>query len=148
VSDALNGIEEAVQSPDVAASLKALKGTLQASEDLMNKANREFGPLAKELQGTLTDGRRLLNNLDGKVDPLAATLQQALEASRVAAVQAGEAIAGLEAATREDSPLLQELTEALTEMSDAFRSLRILAEYIEQHPESLLRGKANESGGK
>ncbi len=146
--DALKGIEEAVHSPEIAESLKALKGTLQASEELVEKANREFGPLAKELNGTLADGRRLLNSLDGKVDPLATSLEETLEASRITAVRAGEAVASIENTTREDSPLIHEMTTALAEMTEAFRSLRILAEYIEQHPESILRGKVDESGGK
>ncbi len=146
--DALKGIEQAVHSPDIAASLKALKGTLQNAEELMDKANREFGPLAKELNGTLTDGRHLLNNLDAQVDPLATGVAETLEAARLAAEHAEKTLASIEATTREDSPLIEEMTDAMREMSAALRSLRILATYLEQHPESLLRGKAQESGGK
>lgn len=44
----------------------------------------------------------------------------------------------------QDSPISQEVQQALREMTDAARSLRILADYLERHPEALLRGKENQ----
>ena len=38
----------------------------------------------------------------------------------------------------------QELRDALQEITSAARSLRVLADYLEQHPESLIRGKSGE----
>lgn len=40
-----------------------------------------------------------------------------------------------------DSPTRVELERALAELAEAARSARTLADYLEQHPESLLRGK-------
>jgi paraquat-inducible protein B len=40
-----------------------------------------------------------------------------------------------------DAPLQQDLRNALEEVTKAARSLRILMDYLEQHPESLIRGK-------
>ena len=40
-----------------------------------------------------------------------------------------------------DAPLPQELQGALQEMTEATRSLRVLADYLERHPEALLKGK-------
>lgn len=42
-----------------------------------------------------------------------------------------------------DSDLNLRISAALDEITSAARSLRVLAEYLEQHPESLVRGKAN-----
>jgi paraquat-inducible protein B len=39
------------------------------------------------------------------------------------------------------SVLSVQLSEALTEVSGAARSIRVLADYLEQHPEALLFGK-------
>jgi paraquat-inducible protein B len=147
IRDALKGIEEVIHSPDVAESLEALKGTLLAAEELVQKANQQMGPLAKDLKGTLGDARKLLRNVDAKVDPLAESLDEILEAAHLAVVQAEGTIANLESTTREDSPLVHELTTALAELADASRSLRLLADFLEQHPEALLRGKGG-SGGK
>ncbi len=43
-----------------------------------------------------------------------------------------------------DSIQAQELDSALQEMSRAARSIRVLADYLERHPEALLRGKRGE----
>jgi paraquat-inducible protein B len=45
---------------------------------------------------------------------------------------------------RPDSAQGQQLSDALSEVSRAARSLRVLADYLEQHPEALVRGKSGE----
>jgi len=147
ISSALKGIEEVIHSPDVAESLEALKGTLLAAEGLVKKLDQRVDPLMANLDGTLGDARKLLKDVDAKVEPLATSLDEILEAARLAIVQAEATIENLESTTRQDSPLVYELTEALAELADASRSLRLLADYLEQHPETLLRGKGG-SGGK
>jgi paraquat-inducible protein B len=37
------------------------------------------------------------------------------------------------------------MLRTLTELKDAARSIRVLADYLERHPESLLRGKPQEA---
>jgi paraquat-inducible protein B len=37
-----------------------------------------------------------------------------------------------------------DLLRTLAELKDAARSIRVLADYLERHPESLLRGKPQE----
>lgn len=44
-----------------------------------------------------------------------------------------------------NSPLGQELGSTLQEVSRAARGLRVLADYLERHPEALLRGKSGEA---
>jgi paraquat-inducible protein B len=43
-----------------------------------------------------------------------------------------------------ESPQAQELSNTMIEVSRAARSLRVLADFLEQHPEALLRGKQGE----
>ena len=56
-------------------------------------------------------------------------------------VQADGTLKSIETLVAKDSPLSQELQESLRELSDAARSLRVLSDYLERHPEALLRGK-------
>ncbi len=44
-----------------------------------------------------------------------------------------------------DSTLDTELDNALQEVSRAARGLRVLADYLERHPEALIRGKTGEA---
>ena len=43
-----------------------------------------------------------------------------------------------------NSVLSQQLDSTLQEVSGAARSLRVLADYLERHPEALIRGKKGE----
>jgi len=56
-------------------------------------------------------------------------------------VQADGALKSIDAMVAKDSPMARDLQETLRELSDAARSLRVLADYLERHPEALLRGK-------
>ena len=147
IRDALKGIEEVVHSQDVADSLKALKGTMEAAEDLVRKLDQQIDPLMANLDGTLGDTRKLLKNVDSKVDPLASGMEETLEAARLAILESEETIESIQSTAGEDSALVHALTGALTELTAAARSIRILAETLERQPESLLRGKES-SGGK
>jgi len=42
---------------------------------------------------------------------------------------------------RSDSQFRHQLNDTLTELADAARSVRLLVDYLEQHPEALLKGK-------
>jgi paraquat-inducible protein B len=44
----------------------------------------------------------------------------------------------------EDSAGRQDLRDALQEMARAARSIRVLVDYLERHPETLIRGKKQE----
>ena len=47
----------------------------------------------------------------------------------------------MENITAGDGPLGRQLLNTLSELSSAARSIRIMADYLEQHPEALLKGK-------
>ena len=128
-------------------SLTALKNTLQSTQKLVSHLDQQVGPLVQSFEGTLKDARGLIKNVDAQIDPLASGMEQTLEAARGAITEAQGAIASIESNTREGSPLVYQLTNALEELAAASRSLRVLADYLEEHPEALLRGKV-ESGGK
>ena len=42
-----------------------------------------------------------------------------------------------------DAPLSQEMQRTLVELAEAARTLRVLADYLDRHPEALIRGKVN-----
>lgn len=85
----------------------------------------------KRLDATLKEAQTLLARLKGETVP-AATL--AIE-------QAKGTLATAERAIAADSPLRQDLDQTLEDVAQAARSLKILLDYLEQHPDALLRGK-------
>ena len=65
--------------------------------------------------------------------------------ARVEAEEGGVTVimAAAESTLGADAPLQNRLTTALEELAGAARALRVLADYLERHPESALFGKGN-----
>ncbi len=85
----------------------------------------------KRLDATLTEAEALLARLKGETVPAATS----------AIKQAKGTLATAEKAIAADSPLRQDLDQTLEDVAQAARSLKILLDYLEQHPDALLRGK-------
>ena len=133
LESALEAIANLFDNPDLTASIKALKDTLQNARKFIARVDRQVDPLAKDARKTVKDIGKLANNLDGRVDELATSLDKTMSAAR--------------GVISEDAPLVVELENTLKEISAMSRSMRLLADYLEQHPETLIRGK-KKSGGK
>ena len=99
----------------------------------------------ENLDGALTDARTLIGNVDSKLVP---PLKTDLEALQRVLVTAERALNNVDATLLgPNAPAQQELRDALTEFTRAARSLRVLLDYLERHPESPLRGKTQTSSG-
>jgi paraquat-inducible protein B len=76
---------------------------------------------------------------------LASTLQETLRSADATLRLAEKAIqqmaSRVDETIGEDSPLLYELNRTLEEISSLARSIRVLADHLERHPESVIRGK-------
>ncbi len=99
--------------------------------------SEELTSAIAELDGTLRDVRATLRSRDGNVVRLAASLEKASNQASETLAQAEESMGALS----EDSPVRYELSSALVELAAAARSIRILTDYLQQHPEALLAGK-------
>jgi paraquat-inducible protein B len=129
---ALDGIAELTTNPDLAASIGHLKETLRDARKLVNRVDRQVDPLAKDTKQTVKDIGKLARNLDGRVGGVATSLDKTLLSAR--------------GVISEDSPLVADLQNTLKEVSAMSRSIRELADYLEQHPETLIRGKKKPGG--
>jgi paraquat-inducible protein B len=113
--------DSVVNSPD-------LKGSISALHEALKSANK------------------LVQNVDGKVGPLISSIDKTAVAAQAALKEAKESLDLTENVLAEDSPALTELTNALRDISAAARSLSALTDYLQRHPESLLRGKGGPGG--
>lgn len=87
------------------------------------------------LDKTLKTTTGAIDNIDRKVTP---ELLSTLESANKALVTADKALAA-------SSPLQQDARETMREVSRAAEAVRGLADYLERHPESLIRGKQEET---
>jgi paraquat-inducible protein B len=94
------------------------------------------------LDQTLKDVSKALNSIDTDITP---GLKSTLEELRGTIAAADRVINNTDSTlVGKDAPAQQELRDALQEIARAARSLRVLADYLERHPESLIRGKSDE----
>jgi paraquat-inducible protein B len=115
--------------------------TLDDTRQLVKKVDREIEPLAVSLRTALDDTRQLVKKVDREIEPLAVSLQSMLDATRTAAESAKGALVTVNRALDGDTRLGDELSQALQQLTGAARSLNALADYLQRHPEALLRGK-------
>jgi paraquat-inducible protein B len=97
-----------------------------------------FDKIGNNLNATLTSANALLDELDREMVPeLKGTLQDARSAIK-SIEKTANSVQGVAAP---DAPLQQNLAGTLDEVAKAAASFRALADYLERHPEALLRGK-------
>jgi paraquat-inducible protein B len=97
-----------------------LRRTLQISSKMLDRIDREITP---EARATMIEGRK------------------AMVEARQALAEARKALASVERTLSDVEPLPLEASDAIREMSRAAQSFRVLADYLERHPEALIRGK-------
>ncbi len=132
LESAMDGIANLANNPDLPASIRALKDTLQDAGKLVTKVDRQVDPLADNVKKTVKDFGKLANNVDSRVGGVATGLDNTMSKAR-----------GL---LSEDSPLMVDLQNTLQEISAMSRSIRQLTNYLDQHPEALIRGKGKPGG--
>jgi paraquat-inducible protein B len=165
---ALGGADKLLNNPDLDASVKALRTALEDAQHLVEHVNDKVDPLTDNLNTTLTDARQQINTVGGKadttltsfnklardvdrkVDPLVDDTRDTLAEARKTLAQGNRTLKTVNEDLSEDSPLMVELENTLREFAGMARSVRLLADFLKRHPESLLQGKGQEkaSGGK
>jgi len=156
----LTSADRLLNNENIDAALQELMGILQDGRGLVQNVNAKVDPLAENLNSTLTDARGLVNNVeqevkpltgrakttlddigklarhvDGKVDPFSKSVTEALK-SVDSAFKSIDGLVGTRSPTRVD------LDNTLKELAGAARSLRVLADYLERHPDALIKGKS------
>ena len=110
--------------------LQELHGTVASANRLVSSP--EMTRSLRSLDRALANTDRLTRDADAQLGPLLRSLRESAQHADVALASADDMMrAGAD------------LPKAIKELGNAARSMRILSDYLEQHPEALLRGKAS-----
>jgi paraquat-inducible protein B len=119
-------------STDIADILAGVKSVMYHIDSVT--AGPELGHAIKELDRTFTNLDRITADVQPQIKPLIDSLRETADAAQQA-LQAARHMLGSSASSGTDLPrLIRELTEAA-------RSIRALTDYLDQHPEALIRGR-------
>jgi paraquat-inducible protein B len=129
ITASIEGLDRLVNSEELHQSIAALHVTLDDFRTLVNNLDRQVEPLATNANLTLEDARNALQQAGSTLDDVSGTLRQANTT-----LQSADDLLS-------DEQILTALDSALNEISSAAYAIRILAETINNQPESLLKGR-------
>ena len=119
--------------------LPTIPGELEATEARVESIVKKIDELPLKAIGN--DLRKDLADLNVTLN----TATGALQSARGAMVSAHGALDNANHFVEPNSVQSQELDGALQEVTRAARSIRVLADYLERHPDALIRGKTGEA---
>jgi paraquat-inducible protein B len=138
--------------PTVPAPLEAV--TTKVNSVLTKVEAFPLEQIGADLSATLTKVRALVDSaaLEGSLVELQRTLERIGSATgrldedvipelNETIIAARRALANLNGLIGPDATLNVELTRTMREMGAAARSIRVFADYLDRHPEALIRGK-------
>jgi paraquat-inducible protein B len=144
----VNETQDPLTVPSVPATFS---DTQQQLADIVKSLSRvQFDKLGSAIQATLGSVRdssdrlqRTLAGADAAIARLTPEAQQAVAEVRRTLEAAQATLGRIDAGvTGADAPLQRNANQALVELQRAARALRLLADDLQRHPESLLRGRA------
>jgi paraquat-inducible protein B len=128
--------KDTVEMPTMQNSLDELQAQVQ---EIVTKVNKvPFEQIGSDMRTALAT----LNKTLVSAEQLTRTLNNDVSPEITAAMKdARKTINSAERTLAQDSPLQQDMRQTLQELTRAAGSVRVLTDYLERHPESLLRGK-------
>ncbi|PIU30854.1 MAG: hypothetical protein COT06_11295 [Syntrophobacteraceae bacterium CG07_land_8_20_14_0_80_61_8] len=167
LSEILTQVKDITNSGNLNKILENVAALTGNADQLLISLNRELQPAAKsltsamdEVNGLVTDSRqqvkatlerleaaiaqadRLFRSLQDDAGRITVAAEQTATAARATLSTTNSSVDRIGRLAAPDSPVLNQLTKALRELSASAKALRGLADYLERHPEALLRGKS------
>jgi paraquat-inducible protein B len=148
VSAVLAGIQKFMDNPALGQSVQNLNQTILDLQKLVKGVSRHVDPFLGSATAAIGHADELVLNVNRQIEPLAADVKKttdavtgAADAARPAIKEVGKAFANIAALTGKGSEERRQLDRTLKALQAAARSIKIWAEYLERHPEALIRGK-------
>ena len=110
---------------------------LAASQSTLDETRQ----LIKEMTEAAKETRQLIARTEGQLDGAFASWDVTMASGESAFEKFQQVGVSADQVISQDSPLVTEMSAALRELAAAARSIRVMSDYLERHPEALLRGK-------
>ena len=148
VSATLASIEKFMANPDLGQGVKNLNQAILDLQNLVKGVSRHVDPVLGSATTAIGHADELVLNVNKQVEPLVADVKKtaaaatgAADAARPAMKEAERALANIAALTGKGSEERRQLDRTLKALQEAARSIKVWADYLERHPEALIRGK-------
>lgn len=138
------GLDRLVNAPDTQQSFKSINQAVRELKKTVQAVNREIDPIMVNLRDSSVSIRSASRNIDASFSGdrgIPTQIDGTLKAARDTLTQADKTLRFMETLVTDKSSVIDDADTALDEVTNAARSIRFLADYLERHPESLIRGK-------
>jgi paraquat-inducible protein B len=127
-----------------------LGNILTAVNDIAGKLDRlPLDQIGQNLNGALRSAsgamasvQELVKKTDAGLTPTLRRLPEITTGLQEAVAKAARTFGSIEASYGNNSQFQRELERAMTQVGDTARSIRLLADFLDRHPEALVRGRA------
>lgn len=133
---------ETGQYPEIPTLPNPLEGILAGINRVLNKLeDAKLEETLANLNELMISTNSLMSTLEEQAPQLADELHTTMQQAHQTLRDASTTLSSLNSVASPEGQIGNELKNALRELSAAARSFRIMAEYIERHPEALIKGK-------
>jgi paraquat-inducible protein B len=136
---AIQGINKFIDRPAIKDAPEVLHQALVNLRDLSGKLNEQVAPLTKSLtqtsdeaSATLADVRQIMRDDRGEIVRLAESVENAAQQAQQVLNKTGNLVSAVDVVA---------IDRLVQELSRAAASIRVFADYLDRHPEALIRGK-------
>jgi paraquat-inducible protein B len=136
---AIQGINKFIDRPAIKDAPEVLHQALVNLRDLSGKLNEQVTPLTESLtqtsdeaSATLADVRQIMRDDHGEIVRLAESVENAAQQAQQVLNKTGNLVSAVDVVA---------IDRLVQELSRAAASIRVFADYLDRHPEALIRGK-------
>jgi paraquat-inducible protein B len=145
-------LERGGKYPEIPTVPTEMEELTRSVTGLLDKfASLPLDEMVKSMGSLINETRTTVRSVEGLVT--SPDLQQSLKALRATMeaaqgtmTKAQATLSSADSMIGADSQIRYDLTQLMKELTEAARSIRLLASYLERHPDALIRGKAGGGG--
>lgn len=144
-------LEQALNSEESRKNLAIFFASLDRFHSILAKFDDNLLPLMGKIDTTfdkvalLTDSsNQMIGHVDAEIEPFFMTMKSTAQDMGVAMQATDLLMQNLQRTTDVESPLFFELTESISELGKAAKSIRTFTEYLDRNPQRLIFGAESE----
>lgn len=149
----ITGIDKIVNSPELGESVKSMNLALKSINDLAKNIDSRVGTVSSSIKetseaarGAFVQAEKTLTLKDGVPGDIAESVKETLKTARFTLEESQKAVAEVKRVAEKNAYLGYDISRTLEEISSLSRSLRSLSDYLDRHPEALIKGKNSSKG--
>ena len=149
----MSRIEKFMDSPETQDNIKALVDTGKSTHDLITKMDKNLDPMLNDIKTTTASARKLLDQAqkmltlkEGVPGQLASKINSTIDQAQATLKKVDENLENLNNFANDNKDITYQLQDTLNEFNKVAKSAKELTDYLEQHPEALIKGKKEPKG--